>query len=102
MCLMFLLVGITLDTRRVFTCGDGTFGQLGHGDFQSQCLPIEVMYFRTEKDITPIGGLPYYGVVKEDYLLIKGCCVKPKKRVVTLRQSLLKQTSRLALEVVAS
>ncbi|WOL17713.1 hypothetical protein Cni_G26506 [Canna indica] len=55
---------------------------------------------RTEKDITPMGGFPHYGVVKDDYLLIKGCCVGPKKRVVTLRQSLLKQTSRLALEEI--
>ncbi|KAF9615250.1 hypothetical protein IFM89_022512 [Coptis chinensis] len=55
---------------------------------------------RTEKDITPTGGLPHYGVGKEDYLLIKGCCVRPKKRVVTLRQSLLKQTSRLAFEII--
>lgn len=55
---------------------------------------------RTEKDITPMGGFPHYGVVNEDYLLIKGCCVGPKKRVVTLRQSLLKQTSRLALEEI--
>ncbi|CAN1305682.1 60S ribosomal protein L3 [Linum perenne] len=57
-------------------------------------------YDRTEKDITPIGGFPHYGVVKEDYIMIKGCCVGPKKRVVTLRQSLLKQTSRTALEQV--
>ncbi|KAH7525099.1 hypothetical protein FEM48_Zijuj06G0189100 [Ziziphus jujuba var. spinosa] len=55
---------------------------------------------RTEKDITPMGGFPHYGVVKDDYLLIKGCCVGPKKRVVTLRQSLLKQTSRVALEEI--
>ncbi|KAJ7002563.1 hypothetical protein NC653_007913 [Populus alba x Populus x berolinensis] len=54
----------------------------------------------TEKGITPIGGFPHYGVVKEDYLLIKGCCVGPKKRVVTLRQSLLKQTSRVAMEEI--
>ena len=59
-----------------------------------------VVFFRTEKDITPIGGFPHYGVVKEDYLMIKGCCVGPKKRVVTLRQSLLKQTSRVALEEI--
>ncbi|KAF9610200.1 hypothetical protein IFM89_021138 [Coptis chinensis] len=38
--------GYRSDTGKVFTCGDGTFGQLGHGHFQSQCLPIEVMYFR--------------------------------------------------------
>ncbi|CDY26350.1 BnaA03g60260D [Brassica napus] len=55
---------------------------------------------RTEKEITPMGGFPHYGIVKEDYLLIKGCCVGPKKRVVTLRQTLLKQTSRVALEEI--
>lgn len=55
---------------------------------------------RTEKDITPMGGFPHYGGVKEDYLVIKGCCVGPKKRVVTLRQSLLKQTSRVAMEEI--
>ncbi|KAF6150358.1 hypothetical protein GIB67_034057 [Kingdonia uniflora] len=53
---------------------------------------------KTEKDITLIGEFPHYDIVKENYLLIKGCCVCPEKRVVTLRQSLLKQTSRLATE----
>ena len=32
--------------------------------------------------------------------MIKGGIVGPKKRVVTLRQSLLKQTSRVALEEI--
>ncbi|XP_047338550.1 60S ribosomal protein L3-2-like [Impatiens glandulifera] len=54
----------------------------------------------TEKDITPIGGFPHYGIVKEDYLMIKGGCVGTKKRVLTLRQSLLTQTSRVALEEI--
>ncbi|GAB2252387.1 hypothetical protein Droror1_Dr00005234 [Drosera rotundifolia] len=57
-------------------------------------------YDRTEKDITPIGGFPHYGVVKDDYLMIKGGVCGPKKRVVTLRRSLLNQTSRLALEEI--
>lgn len=47
-----------------------------------------------------MGGFPHYGVVNSDYLMIKGCCMGPKKRVVTLRQSLLTQTSRLALEEI--
>ncbi|KAI4318531.1 hypothetical protein MLD38_032223 [Melastoma candidum] len=34
---------------------------------------------RTEKDITPMGRFPHYGILKEDYLLIQGCCVGPKK-----------------------
>lgn len=42
----------------------------------------------------------HYGVVKEDYLLIKGCCIEQKKWVVTLRQSILKQTSRLSMEEI--
>ncbi|KAK9750157.1 hypothetical protein RND81_02G177500 [Saponaria officinalis] len=58
-------------------------------------------YDRTVKEITPMGGFPYYGVVKEDYVLVKGGCVGPKKRVVTLRQSLVKQTSRKAMEEIA-
>ncbi|KAJ7292379.1 hypothetical protein O6H91_Y280900 [Diphasiastrum complanatum] len=55
---------------------------------------------RTDKDITPMGGFPHYGIVKDDYLMIKGGCVGPKKRVITLRQSLWKQTSRSALEEI--
>ena len=54
----------------------------------------------TEKDITPMGGFPHYGEVKEDYVMIKGCCPGTKKRVITLRKSLFPQTSRTALEDV--
>lgn len=42
----------------------------------------------TEKSITPMGGFPHYGQINEDWLMIKGCVVGPKKRVVTLRKSL--------------
>jgi len=54
----------------------------------------------TEKAITPLGGFPHYGVVNHDFLLIKGCCVGTKKRVVIARKSLLPQTSRRALEKI--
>eukprot|EP00331_Platyophrya_macrostoma_P031670 CAMPEP_0176458072 /NCGR_PEP_ID=MMETSP0127-20121128/32366_1 /TAXON_ID=938130 /ORGANISM="Platyophrya macrostoma, Strain WH" /LENGTH=346 /DNA_ID=CAMNT_0017848553 /DNA_START=212 /DNA_END=1252 /DNA_ORIENTATION=+ len=54
----------------------------------------------TEKAITPLGGFPHYGIVKDDFLLIKGCCVGPKKRPLVLRKSLLPQTNRDALEVI--
>lgn len=57
-------------------------------------------YDTSEKDITPMGGFAHYGIVNEDYLMIKGCVVGPKKRVVTLRQSLWKQVSRSALEEI--
>jgi len=52
----------------------------------------------TEKKITPMGGFPHYGVVNEDYVMIKGCCPGVKKRVVTLRKSLLPGTKRINSE----
>jgi len=54
----------------------------------------------TVKNINPLGGFPHYGLVKNDFLLIKGCCVGPKKRPLILRKSLYAQTSRRALEVI--
>jgi large subunit ribosomal protein L3e len=54
----------------------------------------------TVKDITPMGGFPHYGVVKEDYVMIKGACPGVKRRVITLRKSIFPQTSRKALEDV--
>lgn len=32
------------------------------------------------------GGFPHYGEVNNDFLMIKGCVVGPKKRVITLRK----------------
>lgn len=57
-------------------------------------------YDPTEKMITPMGGFPHYGEVKQDYVMIRGCCMGPKKRVITLRKSLIGQVSRRALEKV--
>ncbi|BAM39056.1 ribosomal protein L3 [Theileria orientalis strain Shintoku] len=54
----------------------------------------------TEKTITPMGGFPHYGVVREDFLMLKGCVVGTKKRVLTLRKTLVPQTSRVALAQV--
>jgi large subunit ribosomal protein L3e len=54
----------------------------------------------TEKGITPMGGFPRYGVVNEDFIMIKGACPGVKKRVITLRKSLLAQTSRSAKEKI--
>merc|ERR1712228_664940 len=57
-------------------------------------------YDLTEKSITPMGGFPHYGEVNNDFIMIKGCCMGPKKRVLTLRKSLLVQTKRSALEKI--
>merc|ERR1711939_962985 len=52
----------------------------------------------TNKAITPVGGFVRYGVVKNDWVMIKGSCPGVVKRVVTLRKSLITHTSRAALE----
>ena len=57
-------------------------------------------YDSSEKVITPMGGFPHYGEVNNDFVMIRGCCVGPKKRVVTLRKSLLVHTKRVALEKI--
>lgn len=57
-------------------------------------------YDLSEKTITPMGGFPHYGEVNNDFIMIKGCCMGPKKRVITLRKSLLVHTKRVALEKI--
>jgi large subunit ribosomal protein L3e len=54
----------------------------------------------TEKNITPLGGFPHYGVVKDDFIIVKGCVVGPKKRFLLIRKSLLHTTSRELLEPI--
>jgi len=54
----------------------------------------------THKAITPVGGFPHYGEVNEDYLMIKGGIIGPKKKVLTIRKSLIPQVRRAALEEI--
>jgi len=54
----------------------------------------------TEKNITPMGGFPHYGIVKNDFLMIKGSCPGVKKRPITLRKTLLNQTKKSAEEKI--
>jgi len=55
----------------------------------------------TNKTINPVGGFPHYGLVDEDFVMLKGCVVGPKKRVLTLRKSCYTQTTRNALEEIS-
>jgi len=55
---------------------------------------------QTEKAITPLGGFPHYGIIKNDYLMIKGGVIGTKKRCITLRRSLIQQTNRNAIESI--
>merc|ERR1719231_1012902 len=54
----------------------------------------------TENGITPMGGFPHYGEVNEDWVMIKGTVMGPKKRIITMRKTLLPQVKRSAVEKV--
>jgi large subunit ribosomal protein L3e len=54
----------------------------------------------TKKAITPMGGFPHYGIVNEDFVMIKGCCAGVRKRVITMRKSLIPQVKRSAQEKI--
>lgn len=36
--------------------------------------------------LSPQGGFPHYGEVNNDFLMLKGCVMGTKKRVLTLRK----------------
>jgi len=57
-------------------------------------------YDMTAKTINPMGAFPHYGLVNQDYLMIRGCCMGSKKRPITLRKSLITQTKRFAFEKI--
>lgn len=48
-----------------------------------------------------MGGFPHYGEVNNDFVMIKGCCIGSRKRIITLRKSLIVHTKRSALEQIS-
>jgi large subunit ribosomal protein L3e len=55
---------------------------------------------QTEKPITPLGGFPHFGEVKNEFIMLKGCVAGPKRRVLTLRKALFPPTDRGSLEQI--
>jgi large subunit ribosomal protein L3e len=53
-----------------------------------------------DKNITPLGGFPFYGVVENDFVMVKGGIVGTKKRPIILRKSLFPQTTNVAMEKI--
>jgi len=46
----------------------------------------------TEKSINPMGGFKRYGLLTEDFMMIKGTVQGPVNRNITLRKALIPQT----------
>merc|ERR1712167_263854 len=54
----------------------------------------------TAKNITPMGGFVNYGIVRDDYIMLKGCCIGPKKRSLVLRKGLSTKVTRASKEEI--
>ena len=52
----------------------------------------------SKKSINPMGGFPHYGMVKNQFLMIKGSVLGTVKRAITLRKPLNIHTKRIATE----
>jgi large subunit ribosomal protein L3e len=81
--------------KKVYRIGEAS---VGYGDKMVPNATTEADL--TRKDINPLGGFPHYGMVHQDYIMVKGTVMGPKKRVITLRKSLLPQISRTAQEKI--
>ncbi|KAG8366289.1 hypothetical protein BUALT_Bualt17G0060900 [Buddleja alternifolia] len=60
--------GFVSDDGALFTCGDGSFGQLGHGDYKSQCCPLQVSYFSSKPVEQVACGMRHSLVLLKDYV----------------------------------
>jgi len=76
--------------KKVFRVGKAdAIGESGSTDFDL-----------TKKSITPMGGFKRYGIVKNDFLMVKGSVLGNIKQHILIRKSLLPQNSRKAKENV--
>ncbi|MBD3187927.1 50S ribosomal protein L3, partial [Candidatus Bathyarchaeota archaeon] len=65
-------------------------GQMGYHqriEYNKQIIKIS----ENGEEVTPAGGFVNYGVVKGDYIMVRGSIPGPKKRLVRIRPSLRKQ-----------
>ncbi|XP_022631374.1 ultraviolet-B receptor UVR8 isoform X2 [Vigna radiata var. radiata] len=58
--------GFVSDSGCVFTCGDGTFGQLGHGDYASHCSPVKLTCFGDQRVAQVACGMRHSLVLLKD------------------------------------
>jgi len=70
----------------------GKAGQASHRASSEQDM--------TDKGISPMGGFPRYGIIREDYIIIKGSVPGCVRRPVTLRCSLFPRTERAYTEQI--
>jgi len=78
--------------KKIYHIGAGA----GKGVKDNATCPADAV----EKNITPMGGFPHYGVVNQDYILMKGQIMGTKKRGITLRKSIFPCTKNWMTEQI--
>eukprot|EP00026_Physarum_polycephalum_P001259 Phypoly_transcript_01260.p1 GENE.Phypoly_transcript_01260~~Phypoly_transcript_01260.p1 ORF type:complete len:403 (+),score=74.43 Phypoly_transcript_01260:2196-3404(+) len=82
--------------KKVYRLGKAIKNEAGRDVHNNASTEFDI----TQKSITPMGGFPHYGEVKEDFVMLKGSVMGPRKRVIVLRKTLRPQISRTALEQI--
>merc|ERR1712142_1206058 len=82
--------------KKIYRIGDGYHMK----DGKLVCNNATTEQDITEKSINPMGGFPHYGMVKQDFVMLKGSCIGIRKRVLNISKSLITQTKRVALEPI--
>lgn len=82
--------------KKIYRLGKGVKNEAGKEVHNNASTEFDL----TQKSITPLGGFPHYGIVNEDFVMLKGTVMGPRKRVIVLRKALRPQFSRNALEQV--
>jgi len=60
----------------------------------------KTFYDLTDKTINPMGGFPGYGNVVEDFVMLRGCTMGPRKRPIVLRKPVKPKANRDVSEVI--
>jgi len=83
--------------KKIYKLGHAiTFGE----DGKPTNFEASTEFDLTKKNITPLGGFVGYGIVKQDFIMIKGTCQGPRKRPVTLRKALIPLSNTASKEEV--
>jgi len=92
-----------------YTCGRA--GQMGYFHRMEQNKMVMMIgnaenktvcrteFDTTDKGINPLGGWVSYGMIKGDFMMIKGSCPGTKKRVVQLRPALFPHKNMKPLQI---
>lgn len=82
--------------KKIYRVGQGFKTENGKVDLNNGSTKADL----TVKSVNPVGGFPHYGIVRNDFLIIKGSCMGVRKRPIILRRPLITHHLRKDLEKI--